>query len=120
MILFLIGTYVPLLTNLIVAPALSIWLWRSRHTLTGKFGVKDTHPYTRKLAMLVESAILPLLLGLVHVVLFAAFQVQAVAVNVLWLSFTVLAPQIIALRTLQGRDHNSREATPLMPDTFMM
>ena len=89
MILFFGGTYIPLLTNLIVAPTLTIWLWRSRKSFMDGFGVKNTHPYTKKLGMLVESAIVPLLLGFVPVILFAAFQIHAIAVNVLWLSFTV-------------------------------
>ncbi|KAH6901644.1 hypothetical protein BKA70DRAFT_1568441 [Coprinopsis sp. MPI-PUGE-AT-0042] len=63
-------------------------------------------PYRRFIGIVVKSAIPMTLAGALHIGLFAGLQIIPVAVNALLFSFTVLAPQKIALQVLEhaGRD----------------
>ncbi|KAH6908597.1 hypothetical protein BKA70DRAFT_1400617 [Coprinopsis sp. MPI-PUGE-AT-0042] len=104
----MISVYLSVLTNLIVSPTLILCLWREKRdvdSLLGDSRVGKAHvQYTRIIRTLVESASPPLALGLVHIVLVAAFQVNSPLFNLIWITFTILAPQTIALRAVQGRD----------------
>ncbi|KAH6905644.1 hypothetical protein BKA70DRAFT_1291759 [Coprinopsis sp. MPI-PUGE-AT-0042] len=115
------GTYISLLANLIVSPTLIAWIWRAKREMESCL---DTHqplshtqiPYNRLMRILTESALPPLLLGFVHLGLYLPsgdLMVGAWRVlNVLWLIFTILAPQTIALRVIRGREHVSGQPTP--------
>lgn len=89
----LVGVYMSVLVNVIVSPTLIGTLWRGkRHadSLMGNSRVGHAHlQYTRIIRTLVESALPPLALGLIHIVLLAAFQVVSPLFNLVWISSTV-------------------------------
>ncbi|KAH6880336.1 hypothetical protein BKA70DRAFT_190881 [Coprinopsis sp. MPI-PUGE-AT-0042] len=104
------GTYTSLLANLIVSPALILRVWLARRemeSLVGESRFSHTHvPYTRLIEILTESAVPPLLLGLLHLILhFAIRDCHFTFINMLWVSFTILAPQTLTLRVLDGPKH---------------
>ncbi|KAH6908614.1 hypothetical protein BKA70DRAFT_1222786 [Coprinopsis sp. MPI-PUGE-AT-0042] len=106
-----VGSYISLGTNLIISSSLIIWLWRRKKEvkyLMGGAAVGKTQiPYSRLINVLVQSALPPLLLGLLHMVLYIYRRTQAIrspsSLGALWISFTVLAPQIITLHAIQSR-----------------
>ncbi|KAH6908600.1 hypothetical protein BKA70DRAFT_273223 [Coprinopsis sp. MPI-PUGE-AT-0042] len=112
----LIGIYVSLLANLVVSTTLFVWLWkarraaRSKHGHSSSGGKQATIPYTRLMRILLESAIPPLILGIIHLILrLASFEPIIPGLGILWVSVTVLAPQYIALRAFQVRDQRLRQ-----------
>ncbi|KAH6908592.1 hypothetical protein BKA70DRAFT_1280268 [Coprinopsis sp. MPI-PUGE-AT-0042] len=125
-LLWRIATYFSLFTNLIVSPVLIIHLRRATQKLESLLGHTDStrtgSPYKRITEILIEAAFPPIPSGVVHVILFAAFKRQAVVLNMMLLSFAVLAPQTIALRVLQGQQHKPSPATleemPTRPIAF--
>jgi hypothetical protein len=145
-VLWRITTYVSLLTNLIVSPTLIIHILRSKKELDSVLSDTRTNqsPYKRIIEILIEAAFPPLPAGIVHIILFAAFKTQAIVLNMILLSFTVcntaavsckltltgpifnldqvLAPQTIALRVMQERQHQPSPVTmgdiPTLPIAF--
>ncbi|KAH6908598.1 hypothetical protein BKA70DRAFT_1280285 [Coprinopsis sp. MPI-PUGE-AT-0042] len=117
LLLWRVATYVSLLTNLIVSATLIIHLRKAAQRLTSLLGHASTTrtrtPYTRIIEMLVEAALPPLVSGIVHLILFAALKTQAITLNVLLLSFTVLAPQ-----TNHRPSQGASEEIPTRPLAF--
>jgi hypothetical protein len=91
---FLAGTYISLFANSIVTSALIIRIWRAKRKMEVLLG-NDSHipqaqiPYIRLIRILTESALPPLLLGIVHLGFMTTGVGQNVVLNLLWVSFTV-------------------------------
>ncbi|KAH6881253.1 hypothetical protein BKA70DRAFT_1238449 [Coprinopsis sp. MPI-PUGE-AT-0042] len=120
------GTYFSLLANLIVSPTLVAWIWKSKREIESCL---DSHqlshtqiPYNRLMRILTESALPPSLLGFVHLGLYLPSGYRmAVAwrvLNALWVIFTILAPQTIALRVIRGREPLRGQPTPSQVPTL--
>jgi hypothetical protein len=103
----LIGIYVSLLANLIVSTTLFVWLWKARRSAAAKLGRSSSGakeaaiPYTRLMRILVESAVPPLILGLIHLALrLASFKPLIPGLGILWVSVTVRKPTECYARSL--------------------
>jgi hypothetical protein len=86
-------TYVSLLTNLITSTTLVIRLWCAKRHAEASMGDRASQalvPYKRLIGILVESALPPLLLGILHMALFFSLQRTVISLNVLLVSLTVL------------------------------
>ncbi|KAH6899389.1 hypothetical protein BKA70DRAFT_739162 [Coprinopsis sp. MPI-PUGE-AT-0042] len=107
-------TYVSLLTNLVTSTTLVFRLWRAKREAEESMGDRLCQaqiPYKRLIGILVESALPPLLLGILHMILFFSLQATVISLNVLLVSFTILAPQSISLRVQKGREHEAQKHT---------
>ncbi|KAH6908617.1 hypothetical protein BKA70DRAFT_1400634, partial [Coprinopsis sp. MPI-PUGE-AT-0042] len=106
-----LGATVSILTNVIVSTSLIARIQRRQREVEEL--TEHTHfhlkiPYTYVTFVLFESAFPPVALGLVSLALLPVYRYTG-CVRLLWLSMTVLSPQIIALRVLRGR--NRTQAT---------
>ncbi|KAH6905646.1 hypothetical protein BKA70DRAFT_1291768 [Coprinopsis sp. MPI-PUGE-AT-0042] len=79
-------------------------------------------PYNRLIRILTESALPPLLLGVLHLCLLLSLGYQILdalkVLNVIWVIFTILAPQTIALRVIQQREQVKGQPTPSQTPTL--
>lgn len=116
--------YISLGTSIVVTTTLIYRLWkenREAKRLLGDSPSNESHwPYKRLIVLLLSSALPPLLLGLVHLVVFLGFRRTSQAHGALWVSFTILAPQIIAIRAIQKSDERASQDTEPPPTTKVM
>jgi hypothetical protein len=88
-----VAVYMSVLTNVIVSPALIWCLWREkRHadSLMGNSRIGGAHlQYGKVIRTLAESALPPLALGLIHILLFTACHVLSPLFNIFWITTTV-------------------------------
>lgn len=104
----LLAAYVSLATNMIVSTTLIVHLWSARRKAKQLFSnaegrVQYQIPYSKLIRILVESALPPLVLGISHIVAYMVFAKRYRAHGALWISLTILAPQIIAVRAAMQR-----------------
>ncbi|KAH6908540.1 hypothetical protein BKA70DRAFT_1481778 [Coprinopsis sp. MPI-PUGE-AT-0042] len=108
------STWISLGFNLLISPTLIIHLWREKKevdALVGDSRVGKAYvQYTRIIRTLVESAVPPLILGLA-LVISRFYGNAAPALYLVWVTFTILAPQTIAMRVLRRRDSRVVEAS---------
>jgi hypothetical protein len=90
---FISATFVSLFVNVLVTPALIVWIWRAKRKVTLLLGdsvLEQTQvPYNRLIRILTESALPPLLLGISQVALILSSGYPSVLLNMLWGIFTV-------------------------------
>ncbi|KAH6908616.1 hypothetical protein BKA70DRAFT_1562644 [Coprinopsis sp. MPI-PUGE-AT-0042] len=118
-----LGLYLSLGTNVMVSTVLIVRLWRGRQefkSLVGGAVVGEAQiPYSRLMKVLLESALPPLILGVVHVTLY--FMLPDVSLSMhsaLWISFTVggcedlaarqeILTQVVSIGSRPPKDHTT-------------
>ncbi|KAH6908596.1 hypothetical protein BKA70DRAFT_1562630 [Coprinopsis sp. MPI-PUGE-AT-0042] len=116
----LITIYVSLLTTLLASASLIAWLWHKK--LEAKAAMSDSNiPFGESISTVIQATLPPIVLGFVHVGLFAGLQLLPVGLTAFWFSFTALASQTITLRILQQGDNaimngKYNQAITLPPD----
>jgi hypothetical protein len=87
------GSYATLITNLFVSTVIILRLWAGKYeteTLMGDAMVGVARiPYSTLISVIVESALPPLLLGILHFILYFSTKKGLSTVSALWISFTV-------------------------------
>ena len=96
----LISSYCSLATNFVVSTAIVVYLWKAKkeaQRLLNDPTLKQAHvPYSRLIAVLTQSALPPLILGIAHMILLVAFGITFYTHGALWISFTVSGRSCIA------------------------
>ena len=89
----MISSYISLGTNFFVSSAIILRLWKAKREarrLLGDAGLSKAYiPYSRLIAVLVQSALPPFLLGLSHLIAYFKFYALYHTHGALWVSFTV-------------------------------
>ena len=86
----LITHYISLLITLITSTTLFIYLWSAKRKARKNMGDNDI-PYNAYMEIVFEGTLPPIIIGFVHVGLFADLQLVPVGLNTLWFSLTVRA-----------------------------
>ncbi|KAH6908609.1 hypothetical protein BKA70DRAFT_1280307 [Coprinopsis sp. MPI-PUGE-AT-0042] len=102
--------YASLLTTLLTSSAVVVWLWREE--LKSKYSMGTQAPYLESMGIIAKAALPPILLAFVHIGFFAGLQLVSVGFNALWLSFTVLASQTIAVSVFKQGHHSVLNGKP--------
>ncbi|KAH6908608.1 hypothetical protein BKA70DRAFT_1280303 [Coprinopsis sp. MPI-PUGE-AT-0042] len=106
-----ITTYVSLLTTLLTSTALVIWLWQERSKAKASTEINQVS-YGESIGIVLKAALPPIVLGFVHIWLFANITHVLVGLNAFWFSFTVLASQTITLSTFEQGDRGIMNGKP--------
>ncbi|KAH6911103.1 hypothetical protein BKA70DRAFT_1269467 [Coprinopsis sp. MPI-PUGE-AT-0042] len=111
MILLLAGSYVALGANLLVSVPLFVHLCRVGRVAESFVPRRIFTQFLWKklLEILIGSSLLSMLLGFLHIILWYIHEKLSPVHGVLWVSMTVVAPQIIALRFLPEPNDDSAE-----------